>query len=178
MSVGLGADHTLERGDAAAARPVLDDERLTVRGGERFASGVAIDVRRNRIVARGLNMPHSPRLHEERWWLCNSGEGALAHLDPATGAVCEVVALPGFTRGLAFAWGRAIVGRSRIRPRHILDAPPVRARFPELRAGLSLVDPGSGKATGALDFVAGGAEVFDVAFLPQIPALTMASVHG
>jgi len=136
------------------------------REGNRFQSGVLIDVRAGRVAARGLCMPHSPRWHAGRWWLCDSGHGRLSTFDPADGT-CEPVAdLPGFTRGLTFAVGRAIVGLSRIRKRHILDAPPVRERWTALRAGVALVDPARGVETGSLEFVRGGREVYDVAFLP------------
>lgn len=138
------------------------------RRGDRFSSGVLLDVRRNHLAARGLCTPHSPRWHAGRWWLCNSGEGALGVLDSSR-ETCEPVAyLPGFTRGLCFAAGRAVVGLSRIRKRHILDAPPVRARFPRLRGGVALVDPTSGSETGSLEFVQGGREVYDTAFLPSV----------
>jgi uncharacterized protein (TIGR03032 family) len=142
---------------------------------DRFQSGVAIDVRRNRVAVSGLCMPHSPRWDGRTWWLCNSGEGTLCAWDPR-GGVCEAVAfLPGFTRGLCFAAGRAVVGLSRIRRRHILDAPPVRQRHPRLRSGAWLVDPVNGRTTGALEFVRGGREVYDVAFLPGVTHLDLPS---
>jgi uncharacterized protein (TIGR03032 family) len=137
------------------------------REGDRFQSGVLIDVRENQVVVRGLCMPHSPRWHAGRWWLCNSGEGALCTFDAKQSACEPVAVLPGFTRGLCFAAGRAIVGLSRIRRRHILDAPPVRERFPQMRSGLRLVDPMSCRETGALEFIRGGREVYDVALLPR-----------
>lgn len=135
------------------------------RRGDRFGSGVLIDAVRNCIAARGLCLPHSPRWHAGRWWLCNSGEGSLCVLDEREGKCQPVALLPGFTRGLCFAAGRAIVGLSRIRRRHILDAPPVRTRFPRLRAGVALVDPVSGRETGSLEFTCGGREVYDAAFV-------------
>jgi uncharacterized protein (TIGR03032 family) len=135
------------------------------RSGDRFSTGVVIDVRRNRAAVVGLCMPHSPRWDGRHWWLCNSGAGTLCKFDPERG-VCETVAtLPGFTRGLCFAAGRAVVGLSRIRRRHILDAPPVRRQFPVMRSGLWLVDPATGRTTGALEFARGGRETYDVAFL-------------
>jgi uncharacterized protein (TIGR03032 family) len=138
------------------------------REGDRFTSGVVLDVRKNRIVAEGLCMPHSPRWHDGRWWLCDSGAGALCVLG-ARHAACETVAtLPGFTRGLCFAAGRAVVGLSRIRKEHILDSPPLRERFPISRSGLALVDPTTGRETGRLEFTRGGREVYDVAFLPHV----------
>lgn len=138
------------------------------RATDRFQSGVLIDVRHNRIAARGLSLPHSPRWHDDQWWVCDSGCGVLARFDPRRETCVAVIELPGFTRGLTFAEGRAAVGLSRIRKRHILDAPPVRARWPRLRSGVSLVDPVRGVETGSIEFVRGGREVYDVAFLPGV----------
>lgn len=136
------------------------------RAADRFSSGVLVDVRRNQIVAWGLCMPHSPRWHDGRWWFCNSGEGSLNTVDDKSGAIRTVTSLPGFTRGLCFAHGRAVVGLSRIRRRHVLDSPRLGERFPRSHSGLSLVDPGDGRETGRLEFVLGGREVYDAAFLP------------
>jgi hypothetical protein len=80
----------------------------------------------------------------------------------------DAASLPGFTRGLTFAGGRAVVGLSRIRKRHVLDAPPVRERFSRLRSGVWLVDPTNGRVTGSLEFQSGGREVFDVALWEEI----------
>jgi uncharacterized protein (TIGR03032 family) len=135
------------------------------RASNRFESGVVIDVKAGRAVVRGLCMPHSPRWDGRRWWLCNSGEGALCTFRPTTGECRAVASLPGFTRGLCFAAGRAVVGLSRIRKRHILDAPPVRERFGEHHSGVGLVEPRTGRITGALEFCRGGREVFDLTLL-------------
>jgi uncharacterized protein (TIGR03032 family) len=116
-------------------------------------------------------MPHSPRWHAGRWWLCDSGRGTLVAQDPTRGACEELAALPGFTRGLTFAHERAIVGLSRVRKKHILDAPPVRQRWKRLRSGLALVDFTRGVQTGSLEFLHGGREVYDVTFLPPAESL-------
>ncbi len=156
-------------GRLAVATAFCDsDSPKAWRQGDRFESGVAIDVRKNRVAVRGLCMPHSPRWHDGQWWFCNSGRGTVGTLDLARGSHTPVVTLPGFTRGLTFAAGRAVVGLSRIRKRHILDAPPVRERFSRVQSGLSLVDPTTGRETGALEFSRGGREIYDVAFLPEL----------
>jgi uncharacterized protein (TIGR03032 family) len=145
---------------------------------DRFQSGALIDVPHNRVVARGLSLPHSPRWHARQWWLCDSGRGALAKFDALRG-VCEpVIELPGLTRGLTFVRDRAIVGLSRIRKRHILDAPPVRDRWLRLRSGLSLVDYARGVETGSLEFVRGGREVYDVAYIAGVASATFQPVSG
>lgn len=137
------------------------------RATDRFQSGVLIDVHHNRITTRGLSLPHSPRWHDDQWWVCDSGRGVLARFDPRRETCVPLIELPGFTRGLTFMEGRAVVGLSRIRKRHILDAPPVRARWPRLRSGVSLVDPVHGVETGSIEFVRGGREVYDVALIPD-----------
>jgi uncharacterized protein (TIGR03032 family) len=144
------------------------------RGERRMTEGVVLDVTSNRIVASDLCMPHSPRWDGSHWWFCNSGEGTLCQFEASSGSHLAVAALPGFTRGMAFAGGRAVVGLSRIRRRHILDAPPVRARYPRLRSGLWLVDVAASRIPGALEFVRGGREVFDVTFLPGIVGAAVA----
>jgi len=134
----------------------------------RFTNGVVIDIQQNKVVSRGLCMPHSPRWHAGRWWLCNSGHGLLSTFDPRSGDYTEVCSLPGFTRGLCFVGDHALVGLSKIRRKHILDAPPVRDRHKKLFAGVALVHLQTGKRVGLLEFVQAGREVFDVAFLPGI----------
>jgi uncharacterized protein (TIGR03032 family) len=138
------------------------------RDGNRFESGVLIDVQAGAAAARGLCMPHSPRWHAGRWWLCDSGRGTLVVYNPHRAVCEEVAALPGFTRGLTFAHGRAIVGLSRVRKKHILDAPPVRQRWKQLRSGLALVDIQRGVETGSLEFVRGGREVYDVTVMAKL----------
>jgi uncharacterized protein (TIGR03032 family) len=149
--------------------------RKAWREGDRFTSGVLIDTRRNETILRGLCLPHSPRWHEERWWFCNSGEGTLCAWRPRDSVFEQVAELPGFTRGLCFAAGRAAVGLSRIRKRHILDAPPVRQRCRRMRSGVALVDPASGRETGSLEFVRGGREVYDVALVAGARGIAFAA---
>jgi len=135
---------------------------------DRFSSGVVIDVSQNQTVVGGLCMPHSPRWHAGRWWLCNSGEGTLGTFDPESGRYEVVCSLPGFTRGLFFVGNYALVGLSRVRRRHVLDAPPVRAAHRQLIAGVAVVDWRTGQQLGLLEFVRGGNEVYDVAFLTGV----------
>jgi uncharacterized protein (TIGR03032 family) len=168
---GLG----MRTGQLALATAFCEtDERNDWRKEDRFTSGVLIDIPNRQIVGRGLCMPHSPRRYHGKWWLCNSGHGSLSQFDSATGECREVSSLPGFTRGLCFVGNHALVGLSKIRPKHILDAPPVRERHPELVAGVALVNLNTGKQTGLLEFTTGGREVFEVTFLRNLPNARLA----
>lgn len=57
---------------AIAATDVADGWRDLRREG-----GIMIDVAAGEIAASGLSMPHSPRMHDDRLWLLNSGSGHL-----------------------------------------------------------------------------------------------------
>src|SRR5438270_4389627 len=76
--------------------------------------GIVMELPGGEVVARGLSMPHSPRWHEGRLWVCESGTGGVVRIDPAGGGRETVASLPGFTRGLAPAGPYAFVGLSKI----------------------------------------------------------------
>src|SRR5262249_56061020 len=65
--------------------------------------GCLMEVGSGEVISRGLSMPHSPRWHDGRLWLLESGTGQLVLVDPATGRRQPVAELPGFARGLALA---------------------------------------------------------------------------
>ena len=100
---------------ATSPRGVSSDEPAGPVREQGAAGGVLIDVQSNEIVARELSMPHSPRWHDGRLWLCESGAGTLGVVELQTGRYEPVVDTPGFTRGLDFAGRYAFVGLSQAR---------------------------------------------------------------
>src|SRR5439155_22098912 len=58
--------------------------------------GCLLDVPSGAVVVRGLSMPHSPRWHDGRLWLLESGNGRLVRVDAASGRGQTVATLPGF----------------------------------------------------------------------------------
>ena len=118
------------------------------------------------IVARGLSMPHSPRLHDGRLWLLESGTGRLLLVDTATGHWETVTELPGFARGLAIHGPYAFIGLSKIRETSTFGGMPIALRRPELKCGVGVVDLGTGRLAAHLEFVTGVEEIFDVQVLP------------
>ncbi|MEL6485715.1 MAG: TIGR03032 family protein [Pseudomonadota bacterium] len=89
----------------------------------RAEGGVVIDVETNEIVCEGLSMPHSPRWHNGRLYVLNSGSGELGYIELEGGEAGQgtkgrfkpIVFCPGFLRGLAFHGNFAFVGLSRPR---------------------------------------------------------------
>jgi uncharacterized protein (TIGR03032 family) len=84
----------------------------------RDSGGVVIDVARNEVVCEGLSMPHSPRWHEGKLWVLNSGTGELGvieDMESGMGKFVPSIFCPGFLRGLSFYKGHAFVGLSKPR---------------------------------------------------------------
>jgi uncharacterized protein (TIGR03032 family) len=130
--------------------------------------GCLIDVPKGAIVASGLSMPHSPRWHEDRLWLLESGTGRLIVVDRSAGTSESVAVLPGFTRGLAFAGPYAFIGLSRIRASSAMDGVPLARRRDELKCGVAVVDLRSGLTVALLEFQSAVEEIFDVQLLPGL----------
>lgn len=161
--------------DGARAAFVTAVSRSDVADGwrdRRQNGGVVIDVASNEIVATGLSMPHSPRIHDGRLWLLNSGTGEFGTVDAANGAFTPVCFCPGYARGLAFIGRHAVIGLSR--PRHggafsglVLDQ-RLADKDAAARCGLVIVDLESGSIVEWLRFEHTIGELYDVAVLPGV----------
>ncbi|MBN1394652.1 MAG: TIGR03032 family protein [Pirellulales bacterium] len=145
---------------------------------ERKATGgVVIDVDTDEIVLDRLAMPHSPRWHDGRLWLLNSGAGELLVTDPKTGKAETVCGLPGYLRGLCFHGPYALVGLSKIREKHIFGGLPVQEKYERLLCGVAVVDLRSGRQAGFFEFTVGCEELYDVQFLPGIRRPTILNLE-
>jgi uncharacterized protein (TIGR03032 family) len=135
--------------------------------------GCLLDVATGQIAIRGLCMPHSPRVHEGRVWLLDSGRGHLCVADPEAGRVAPVSILPGYTRGLTCHGGHAFVGLSKIRETSTFGGVPIAERRDELRCGLAVVELATGRLAARLEFVEGVDEIFDIQIVPgvRLPAI-------
>ena len=107
-------------------------------------------------------MPHSPRLHQGRVWLLDSGRGRLVTVDPLSGQAEVVCELPGYARGLTMVGPVAFVGLSRIRETSTFGGVPVADRRNELKCGVAVVELTSGRQVSLLEFHSGVEEIFDV----------------
>jgi uncharacterized protein (TIGR03032 family) len=130
------------------------------------AGGILMDLKSNQIITRGLSMPHSPRWHNGRLWLLNSGDGGIGVVDEKTGRYEEVCRLPGFTRGFEFAGPYAFVGLSQVRESAVFSGIAI-AEIPEKDrcCGVWAVDTRSGHIVGFVKFTDGVQEIFAVQVL-------------
>jgi uncharacterized protein (TIGR03032 family) len=133
--------------------------------------GCLMSVPDGRVVAGDLCMPHSPRVHQGKLWVLESGTGTLLLVDPATGQRSTIVELSGFARGLGLHGPYAFIGLSKIRPTSAMSGVPIAAKRDQLKSGVAVVDLRNGKIVAAVDFESAVEEVFDVQVLagPRFP---------
>lgn len=125
--------------------------------------GILIDIEANEVIARGLSMPHSPRWHDGRLWVLNSGFGGFGTIDPATGRYEEVARLPGFTRGIDFYGNLAFIGLSQVRESATFSGIEIASRPVEERTcGLWVVHIQTGQTVGYVKFGEALQEIFAV----------------
>jgi uncharacterized protein (TIGR03032 family) len=130
--------------------------------------GCLVEVSSGKVISRGLSMPHSPRWHEGRLWLLESGTGQFLFVDPAIGRCERVAELPGFARGLALSEQYAFIGLSKIRPTSAMDGVPLAQWREQLKCGVAIVDLRSGHFAAFLEFQTAVEEIFDVQLLPGL----------
>lgn len=135
--------------------------------------GVLVDVESNEIVARGLSMPHSPRVYDGRVWVLDSGRGELQTVDVRNGQRTMVERFPGYARGLAFLGPFAFVALSQIRETNVFGGLPISQQRGPLKCGIAVVDLRQGRSVATFEFMEGVEELFDIKALPNLrcPAL-------
>ena len=165
---GLALEHGRPRYVTAVSRSNAADGWRD----RRTDGGIIIDVEKNEIVVEGLSMPHSPRLHDGRLWLLNSGTGELGHVDPQFGRFEAIAFCPGYARGLAFVGRHAILGLSMPRENRTFSGLPLDAalqsRHTDPRCGLASVDLENGDMIAWVRIEGVVRELYDVAVLPNV----------
>ena len=87
--------------------------------------GILIDGDLNEVISSGLSMPHSPRWHNDKLWLLESGDGTIGAVDLANGKFESIAQFPGFTCGISFIGPLAFVGHSQVRKSAIFCGIPL-----------------------------------------------------
>ena len=127
--------------------------------------GVLIDVDSNKVLLRGLSMPHSPRWYQGKLWLLESGEGSLAQVDLESRTWRTIAQLSGFTRGIDFFGPLAFIGLSQVRESAVFSGIPLVERAHERTCGIWVVNIETGQTVGFLRFESGVQEIFAVQVL-------------
>lgn len=139
----------------------------------RNAGGIVMDTESNEIICDGLSMPHSPRWHQDKLWVLDSGNGQFGFVDMNRGKFMPVCFCPGYARGLSFTGHYAVIGLSKPRTENKtfqglpLDA-ALGAKNVSARCGLMVVDLRSGDAVHSLGIEGIVQELYDVAVMPNV----------
>ncbi|MGA7296126.1 MAG: TIGR03032 family protein [Rhodanobacteraceae bacterium] len=124
--------------------------------------GLLIDLEGERILCRGLSMPHSPRWYDGKLWVLESGRGALVKVDPDTGKRSDVGRVPGFARGMDFMGPLAFIGLSQLRESNPFTDIPITDDNSERLSGVWVVNIENGNTVAFLKFTGGVQEIFAV----------------
>ncbi len=127
--------------------------------------GVLIDIATNEILIKGLCMPHSPRWHNDKLWLLESGKGSLSYFDFKKKKAIEVIRLPGFTRGISFVGNLAFIGLSKVRESATFSGLPI-TKLEKRVSGIWIVDIKKGEIISFIEYTKGVEEIFSVNVLP------------
>ena len=137
----------------------------------RSDGGVIIDIETDEIMAEGLSMPHSPRWHDGKLWVLNSGSGELGWINPKDKSFNPIAFCPGFLRGLSFHNGHAFLTLSK--PRHkrfeglALDG-KLTEKDADAWCGVQVINLASGNVVHWVRLDGEITELFDVCVLPGV----------
>ena len=138
----------------------------------RAGGGVVIDVNSSETVAGGLSMPHSPRWHQGKLWLLNSGTGEFGHIELDTGRFVPLTFCAGYMRGLYFHGDYALVGLSKARQNRTFSGlaldENLKSRKAEARCGVQIIDLRTGDAVHWFNIEGVVDELYDVITLPGV----------
>jgi len=136
----------------------------------RSEGGIVIDVRENQIVCSGLSMPHSPRWHDGKLWILNSGTGYLGYVDLAESLFVPVSFCPGYARGMATIGNFALISLSKAREPDGFSGLELESKLNETSAepwcGILVVDLTTGNLLHWLRIDGVVDEIFDIVPMP------------
>jgi len=148
----------------------------------RLDQGIAIDVRSDEIVARGMSMPHSPRWYRDKLWIANAGTGELGYVNFDSQEFVPLFFGPGFLRGLCFVGDYAVVGSSKPRRGDLYSGLPLDLALEDhgldAHLGLFVVDLRNGELVHWLLIEGAVRELFDVCALPGARRPAMIGLMG
>lgn len=115
-------------------------------------------------------MPHSPRWHEGKLYVLNSGAGEFGTIELASGKFEPICFCPGYARGLAMCGPFAVIGLSTCRESRTFSGlrldKALAAKEVRPRCGLLVVDLRTGDIAHSLTIEGVVRELYDVAVLP------------
>jgi uncharacterized protein (TIGR03032 family) len=160
--------------------------RTDIRGAwrnQRVGGGVIWDIKENKLVCANLSMPHSPRWHDGKLWVLNSGYGDFGYVDFDKTEKTEdgeeyhpfvsKCFIPAYLRGLCFI-GKdyAVIGKSQDRHEKTFQGLPLGEKLAknkiESTCGISVVDLKRFDIVHELTLEKPIDEIYDVVSIPNV----------
>jgi len=167
-------------------RYVTSVARTDIRGAwrnSRVGGGVVWDIKENKLVCADLCMPHSPRWHDNKLWVLNSGHGEFGYVDFSETKKTKdgeeyhpfksVCFIPGYLRGLCFIGkGYAVVGKSQDRHEKTFQGLPLGDKLKknniESRCGIAVINMKTFDIVHDLTLEKPINEIYDVITIPNV----------
>lgn len=151
-------------------------ENSNARFGNIQQSGLILNVEDNRIFAEGLWMPHSPTIHQDFLYVCNSGFGQVIRYS-LDGEKAECVAnLNGFTRAMAFTDDFVFVCVSKVRGSKAQTPSFDYQKGINNNAGIYIIDLNSFEVVAKLEFTGDVGQLYDIVILEDLPEFKFVSL--
>lgn len=131
------------------------------------ASGTLIDVDTDEILLDKLVMPHSPRIYNNKVYLCDSGVGKLLCYDLETRTVNEIMHFQGFPRGMNFYGPLLFVGLSKVRDSDEKEPIPLARMYEETYSGIRVINLEDNSEIASLTFEGDLEQIYDIAIIPH-----------
>ena len=166
--------------DEGTPRWVTTVSQTDIAGGWRNKNktgGVVYDIKEDRVVCRGLSMPHSPRMYRGKLWVLDSGRGWFGWVDfnttleDGTHPFKREVFLPSYLRGLSFHKHFAVIGGSQDRHdkafAHLELGETLQRDELEATCGLYIINMNTMDNIHHLSFSSYFTEMYDVLVVPN-----------
>lgn len=126
--------------------------------------GVLIDINSNEVILENLQMPHSPRLYNDKLYFLNSAAGELCVVDTEKRTFGSISNLGGYARGMDRYEDYLFIGLSKLRHQSQVfgDLPIAETSF----AGIIIVHLPTASIVGHIRYESSVEELYDVKVLP------------
>ncbi|ELR68489.1 hypothetical protein C900_00323 [Fulvivirga imtechensis AK7] len=127
--------------------------------------GIIIDVESNEVIARGLAMPHSPRIYNDQLFALLSATGELIKVNTQSGRYEVIKKFDGFVRGMTRHGDYLFVALSRLRENSsTFNDLPIAKR--SLFCGIVILHMPTAGIVGYLKYENSVEEIYDIKVIP------------
>lgn len=129
-------------------------------------TGVIFDLETNKVVAKNLPMPHSPRIYGDDLYVLLSATGELAKINVEDGSYSVVLQTDGFVRGMSLHKDYLFIGLSKLRRNSsTFGKLPFAEKANE--AGILVAHLPTGSLVGKISYLSSVDEIYDIHILPD-----------